>query len=68
LLALGAAEAIVLEEVEAGRTEGLPALAPAILFSRLVPFLGPEEAAAEMRRAEREGGRTAVEEEDLDRV
>jgi hypothetical protein len=51
MLAVGAAEAIVFEEIEAGRAEQLPALAPAILFSLLVPFLGPEAASAEMQRA-----------------
>jgi hypothetical protein len=51
MLAVGAAEAIVFEEVEAGRAAELPALAPAILFSVLVPFLGPERASAEMEGA-----------------
>ena len=52
MLAVGAAEAIVFEEIEAGRAEQLPAMAPAILFSILVPFLGPEAASAEMARAQ----------------
>ncbi|MCW2987266.1 MAG: TetR family transcriptional regulator [Solirubrobacterales bacterium] len=51
MLAVGAAEAIVFEEIEAGRAAQLLALAPAILFSVLVPFLGPEGASAEMQRA-----------------
>jgi AcrR family transcriptional regulator len=51
MLAVGAAEAIVFEEVEAGRAGQLPGLAPAILFSVLVPFLGPEAASAEMQKA-----------------
>jgi len=51
MLAVGAAEAIVFEEVEAGRAAQLPGLGPAILFSVLVPFLGPEAASAEMQRA-----------------
>jgi hypothetical protein len=51
MLAVRAAEAIVFEEIEAGRTAQLPALAPAILFSLLVPFLGPAGASAEMQRA-----------------
>jgi hypothetical protein len=60
LLAIGAAEAIVFEEIEAGRTAQLPVLAPAILFSLLVPFLGPETASAEMERARGEAeGRDA---------
>ncbi len=48
MLAVGAAEAIVIEEIEAGRVAQLPELAPAILFSVLVPFLGPEGASGEM--------------------
>lgn len=52
-LAIGAAEAIVFEEVASNRTEGLPALLPSILFSLLVPFLGPAGAAAEMEKARR---------------
>jgi AcrR family transcriptional regulator len=51
MLAVGAAEAIVFEEIEAGRAAQLPAMGPAILFSVLVPFLGPEAASAEMDRA-----------------
>lgn len=47
MLAIGAAEAVVFEEVEAGRAAALPSLAPSILFSLLVPFLGPERALAE---------------------
>jgi hypothetical protein len=54
MLAIGAAEAIVFEEIEAGRAAQLPALGPAILFSILVPFLGPEIASAEMQRASEE--------------
>lgn len=50
LLAAGAAEAIVFAEIQEGRTAGLPALGPEILFSVLVPFLGPAPAAAEMER------------------
>jgi AcrR family transcriptional regulator len=52
MLAVGAAEAIVFEEIEAGRAARLPDLAPAILFSLLVPFLGPEAASAEMEKAQ----------------
>jgi AcrR family transcriptional regulator len=51
MLAVGAAEAIVFDEIEAGRAAQLPALRPAILFSVLVPFLGPEAASMEMQRA-----------------
>jgi AcrR family transcriptional regulator len=51
LLAIGAAETLVVEEVAAGRAEQLSTLVPPILFSVLVPFLGPEPAAAAMRGA-----------------
>jgi AcrR family transcriptional regulator len=51
MLAVGAAEAIILEEIEAGRSSQLPSLMPSILFSLLVPFIGPDRAADEMRRA-----------------
>jgi AcrR family transcriptional regulator len=51
LLAVGAAEAIVFEQIQAGRTAELAGLGPEILFSVLVPFLGPVVAAAEMEKA-----------------
>jgi AcrR family transcriptional regulator len=51
-LAVGAAEAIVFEEIASGRTEALPGMAPSILFSVLVPFIGPVEASAEMEKAQ----------------
>jgi AcrR family transcriptional regulator len=54
MLAVGAAEAIVFEEIEAGRAAELGGLAPEILFSVLVPFLGPKAASVEMQRAQRE--------------
>lgn len=51
LLAVGAAEAIIFGEVDSGRTERLPQMLPEILFSVLVPFMGPDRAAEEMRSA-----------------
>jgi hypothetical protein len=56
LLAVGAAEAIVFEQIQAGRTAGLADLGPEILFSVLVPFVGPAAAAKAMEeeRARRE--------------
>jgi AcrR family transcriptional regulator len=51
LLAVGAAEAIIFSEVDAGRAERLPKMMPEILFSVLVPFMGPDRAADEMRNA-----------------
>jgi AcrR family transcriptional regulator len=56
LLAVGAAEAIVFEQIQAGRTAGLAELGPDILFSVLVPFLGPAIAAAEMEKARARAG------------
>jgi hypothetical protein len=51
LLAVGAAESIIFSEVDAGRAERLPRMMPEILFSVLVPFMGPDRAADEMRSA-----------------
>jgi AcrR family transcriptional regulator len=51
-LAVGAAEAILFEEIVSGRAADLGRLQPAITFSLLVPFVGPVRAGAEMRDAE----------------
>ena len=51
LLAVGAAESLIFAEIHAGNAGRLPAMLPDILFSLLVPFLGPERAADEMRSA-----------------
>lgn len=51
LMAVGGAEAIIFDEVIAGRVSRLPAMLPDILFAVLVPYVGPDEAAEEMRRA-----------------
>lgn len=51
LLAVGSAESIIFGELDAGRAERLPSLMPDILFSILVPFIGPERAADEMKSA-----------------
>jgi AcrR family transcriptional regulator len=51
MMALGGAEAIIFDEIACGAAEQLPALLPEILFAILVPFLGPEGAAAEMYAA-----------------
>jgi hypothetical protein len=61
LLAVGAAEAIVFDLVQAGRTAALAELGPEILFSVLVPFLGPVAAAAEMEKARVGEGRGRLE-------
>ena len=49
MLAIGAGETIVLDEIEAGRSVHLDEVAPSILFSVLVPFVGTERAVEEMR-------------------
>jgi AcrR family transcriptional regulator len=49
-LAVGAAEALVFEEIVAGRAAALEALLPSILFALLVPFVGPVRAGAEMSK------------------
>ena len=51
LLAVGAAESIIFGELDAGRAAKLPDLMPEILFSILVPFIGPDRAADEMNNA-----------------
>jgi AcrR family transcriptional regulator len=51
LLAVGAAESLIFAEVDAGRAERLPRMLPEILFSVLVPFMGPDRAGEEMRGA-----------------
>jgi AcrR family transcriptional regulator len=51
LMAIGGAEAIIFDEVVAGRTEQLPQMLPSILFTMLVPYLGPEDAAQQMHAA-----------------
>jgi AcrR family transcriptional regulator len=48
LLAVGAAEAIVFEQIQAGRTAELGALVPEIVFSVLVPFIGAGAASTAM--------------------
>jgi len=53
LLAVGSCEALVFEEIRAGRTAKLPELVPAILFSVLVPFIGAAEATAAMEAERR---------------
>jgi AcrR family transcriptional regulator len=50
LLAVGAVEAIVMERIQAGTTSYLPEQTPEILFSMLVPFVGPVAAGEAMAR------------------
>ena len=51
LLAVGAAETLIFVEIDAGRADRLPGMLPEILFTILVPFIGPERAAEEMQSA-----------------
>lgn len=51
MLAVGAAESLIFAEIDAGRAVQLPAMAPEILFSMLVPFVGPDRATEEMHEA-----------------
>jgi AcrR family transcriptional regulator len=48
LMAIGGAEVILFDEVIGGRVSSLPEMLPEIVFAVLVPFTGPEEAAASM--------------------
>jgi AcrR family transcriptional regulator len=50
LMAVGGAEVIIFDEVVEGRVSRLPDLLPEILFAVLVPYIGPDEAAAQMHR------------------
>jgi AcrR family transcriptional regulator len=51
LMAVGGAEVIIFDEVVGGRVSELPGMLPEIVFAVLVPFVGPEEAAAAMHAA-----------------
>lgn len=51
MLAVGAAEALVFEQIRSGEAERLASSEPALLFSLLVPFLGSAQATAEVERA-----------------
>jgi AcrR family transcriptional regulator len=55
MLAIGAAEAIIFDEIMAGRAGGLADMMPAVLFSVLVPFLGPREASNTWQKAKKNG-------------
>lgn len=51
LMSAGAVSGLIFDEVLAGRAEQLPDHLPDLLFAMLVPYVGPQAAAAEMRRA-----------------
>jgi AcrR family transcriptional regulator len=51
LMAAGAVSGLIFDELLTGRAERLPQLLPDLLFSLLVPYIGPGAATEEMRRA-----------------
>ena len=50
LMSAGAVSGLIFDELLAGRADQLPDLLPELMFAMLVPYLGPQDAAAEMRR------------------
>jgi AcrR family transcriptional regulator len=56
LMAVGGVEVIIFDEVVGGRASKLPAMLPEIVFAVLVPFIGPEDAAAAMHAAAEQAG------------
>lgn len=51
LMSAGAVSGLIFDEVVAGRAEQLPERLPDLTFAMLVPYVGPEVAAAEMQLA-----------------
>jgi len=50
LMSAGAVSGLIFDELLAGRADHLPDRLPDLLFAMLVPYVGPQAAAAEMRR------------------
>jgi AcrR family transcriptional regulator len=50
LMSAGAVSGLIFEELRSGRADQLPDRLPDLLFAMLVPYVGPQAAAAEMRR------------------
>lgn len=50
LMSAGAVSGLIFDELLAGRADQLPQRLPDLLFAMLVPYMGPQAAAAEMRR------------------
>ncbi len=50
LMSAGAVSGLIFDELLAGRADRLPDRLPDLLFAMLVPYVGPQAAAAEMRR------------------
>lgn len=55
LMSAGAVSALIFDELLAGRAERLPDLLPDLLFAMLVPYVGPQAAAEEMRKLDLSG-------------
>jgi AcrR family transcriptional regulator len=51
LMSAGAVSGLIFDELLAGRAAELPARLPDLLFAMLVPYMGPQAAAMEMRKA-----------------
>jgi AcrR family transcriptional regulator len=51
LMSAGAVSGLIFDELLAGRADQLPERLPDLLFAMLVPYVGPQVAAEEMRRA-----------------
>ena len=51
LMSAGAVSGLIFDELLAGRADRLPERLPDLLFAMLVPYVGPQAAAVEMRRA-----------------
>jgi hypothetical protein len=49
-MAAGAVVGLISDELLAGRAAQLPSRLPDLLFAMLVPYVGPQAAAGEMRR------------------
>jgi AcrR family transcriptional regulator len=50
LMSAGAVSGLIFDELLAGRADQLPDRLPDLLFAMLVPYVGPQAAATEMRR------------------
>lgn len=54
--AVGAATSMIFDEIRAGRGPELDRILPSLVFTVLMPFLGPEGAEVEMRRLQEAAG------------
>lgn len=56
LMSAGAVSGLIFDELLAGRAAELPARMPDLLFAMLVPYVGPQVAAEEMRKVSAQRG------------